>query len=402
MKILMIAHDVPFPPTHGGRVDMWRRLNLFHQIGAEIFIVTWSYRPIDQESWDALTSVCNKIYVLPIRKTWRYRAPRFRFLITRPLYEAIRATDSKTLNNVIKSLDSFLPDLIWLDGLYGGSLALDISSHLNIPIYYRSHNVEYRYMRILSKSANDVRSKLVALAGCWKLKSFENKVMDASKHIFDCSTDDYEFWLNNGYRNITYLPPISPAISCSQSMIQPTFDIAYLGNLHVANNKAGVRWLVERIMPEIWSKRPSTTLLIAGSNASEEIVRLVAGEPRISLERDPKDAIETLLKGRVLINPVQHGSGVSIKTLDMLATGRPVVCTPQGAKGLYKKMSDAVRIGNNANELASLLVDVLDNYGTLSDACSEHIQIYNSGNVLRQLKQYIPELLSLTDQDSDA
>ncbi|MDA8153961.1 MAG: glycosyltransferase [Acidithiobacillus sp.] len=392
MKMLVIAHDIPYPPTHGGRVDMWRRLNLLHKNGAEIFLVTWSYQTVDEDSRRALASICSKFYVLPIRKTWKHRLPRLKYLATLPLYEAIRAVRPNCWRDIRDSLEEFLPTIIWLDGLYGGTLALELSDHLKIPIYYRTHNIEHRYMQILSEEASTNRARLAAWIGCWRLLSFEEKIMNSSVHIFDVSIDDASFWFSKGYRKVTYLPPIAPLISNNYDIIKPTYDIVFLGNLHVANNKSGVKWLLEEIMPEVWRNRPATTLLVAGSNPSEQLARLGEKDNRITLVADPDDAIETLLMGYVLINPVRKGSGVSIKTIDMLATGRPFVSTPQGIMGLHPKTRKYIHVGNDTVELASLLVRLRENIGKDDNTQFHSMDPYTSSYVVEQLKKYIPEL----------
>ncbi len=38
-RVLMVAHDFPFPPNHGGRVDMWSRIKLLSRLGLQVDLV---------------------------------------------------------------------------------------------------------------------------------------------------------------------------------------------------------------------------------------------------------------------------------------------------------------------------------------------------------------------------
>jgi hypothetical protein len=67
------------------------------------------------------------------------------------------------------------------------------------------------------------------------------------------------------------------------------------------------------------------------------------------------------MESAVLVNPVLTGSGVNVKTLDMLMTHRPIVSTSQGVAGLVPELKALCEVANNAEDFARHLVTQLDN-----------------------------------------
>jgi hypothetical protein len=61
----------------------------------------------------------------------------------------------------------------------------------------------------------------------------------------------------------------------------------------------------------------------------------------------------------VLANPALVGSGVNVKSLDMLLSGRPVVSTPQGAAGLPQNVRDLFALAADPHDFARALLDRL-------------------------------------------
>lgn len=60
-----------------------------------------------------------------------------------------------------------------------------------------------------------------------------------------------------------------------------------------------------------------------------------------------------------MLNPILHGSGVNIKTIDMLATGRPVVTTSLGARGLPADVIAELDTADTPEEFRSSILTAL-------------------------------------------
>ncbi len=108
----------------------------------------------------------------------------------------------------------------------------------------------------------------------------------------------------------------------------------FVGSLHHPPNVAAAFRLIERIMPRVWQSEPSLPLKIVGGPASAALRHAArsASGPVLLLGR-VADVAPHLTSDRVFLNPLVHGAGSSLKTIEALAAGIPLISTELGARG---------------------------------------------------------------------
>ena len=113
--------------------------------------------------------------------------------------------------------------------------------------------------------------------------------------------------------------------------------------------------------------RAATSTVILYWVAVAENVRRSAGAVRrecersenVILESNPADATQFYARGRVLVNPAMHASGVSMKSLEMLQVMRPIVSTPQGLQGLPADVQKLFRVARDSQDFAEAVIGCL-------------------------------------------
>lgn len=130
--------------------------------------------------------------------------------------------------------------------------------------------------------------------------------------------------------------------------------------MNTENNVAGIEWFLTQVAPQLHDKLNHIQILIAGSNPVERISKLCEALPFVTLIANPESAAEIYRSGRVLINPMAVGGGVSIKAIDMLAVGRPIVTLPNGVCGLPEQARELFYIAEDPDSFASQIVDCLN------------------------------------------
>jgi polysaccharide biosynthesis protein PslH len=94
-------------------------------------------------------------------------------------------------------------------------------------------------------------------------------------------------------------------------------------------NVHGVSWFIDRVLPAVRRRLPDAELWLAGG-----ICRRIGDTPGVR-RFGFVDALEELYRrSAVVINPQQFGTGLSIKSIDALRFGRPLVTTASGGRGL--------------------------------------------------------------------
>ena len=99
-------------------------------------------------------------------------------------------------------------------------------------------------------------------------------------------------------------------------------------------NLEGVLFFLERILPLIHARCPDFRFLIAGHVASP-LSLLGASWRGVSFSGYVPDARQFYEQVRVCVIPILSGTGVSVKLLEALEYGRPVVSTRTGARGFF-------------------------------------------------------------------
>ena len=145
MKIVLICNEPPFPATHGGRVDVWRRLCAMRAAGVDIFLIFWSGdRLNDIPTKSALSRINQEASVIKfflIHRTIYARFLRLLRLFRWPSHVASRVLTKNEKISLISEIKEFKPDAVWLESIYGGVIAKSIVDAFSIPLYLRSHNI---------------------------------------------------------------------------------------------------------------------------------------------------------------------------------------------------------------------------------------------------------------------
>ena len=366
MKIVLICNEPPFPATHGGRVDVWRRLCAMRAAGVDIFLIFWSGdRLNDIPTKSALSRINQEASVIKfflIHRTIYARFLRLLRLFRWPSHVASRVLTKNEKISLISEIKEFKPDAVWLESIYGGVIAKSIVDAFSIPLYLRSHNIEHLYIKKQVTKAIGFRAKLPLILNLLNLKDFELSLFKKSSRYFDISKDDLEFWKQSGFINGNWLPPtideeLSTALSAPR-LQEPEYDVGYLGNLYSPNNVDGIFWFLNKVVPNIRMEYHNIKIFIAGSNPIDSLRNRI-NVLGIDLILNPKDVVPVLRNARVLINPIFSGSGVNIKSVEMIYCPAEIISTSQGLSGLPTNVKNHFIVADTAVDFSISIINAL-------------------------------------------
>ena len=167
-------------------------------------------------------------------------------------------------------------------------------------------------------------------------------------------------WDANHFRSLTtrpvavvgHLAPVADAVpvnaaGCAGAML-------FVGS-SMGINVHGVTWFIDHVLPVVRRHVPEAELWLVGGICNR-VGSTAAGVRRFGFV----DALEELYqRAAVVINPQQFGTGLSIKSVDALLHGRPLVTTPSGARGLEEGAGAAFLQAGSAEEFGASLVELL-------------------------------------------
>jgi polysaccharide biosynthesis protein PslH len=120
-------------------------------------------------------------------------------------------------------------------------------------------------------------------------------------------------------------------------------------------NVHAMTWFTGRVLPAVRRRVPEAELWLAGGIGAR-VGPEVAGVRRLGFVDSLGDVYR---RAAIVINPQQFGTGLSIKSVDALLHGRPLVTTVSGARGLENGVGTAFRQADSADAFAESLIELL-------------------------------------------
>jgi len=264
-------------------------------------------------------------------------------------------------SGVLAALKRFNPDALWVDNLTIAPFAVKVADELKCPWYLRSHNIQHEYERLAMMAIPSWLGRAKAKIRILGFEKFERDCLRSATRFFDISSDDLRYWERQGIANGEWLGPVmdSPAYKL-RSYPPPIYDVSYVGSLRTNLNVAGLRWFYETVVPIVREVRPKFSILISGETPTREIVEIVDKDPYSELRANIADPRAAWNDGRVLINPVLEGSGMSLKSVEMLFEDRHLVGTTLAVRGMPDIARKQFHTGDRSEEFAHALLQAED------------------------------------------
>lgn len=122
-------------------------------------------------------------------------------------------------------------------------------------------------------------------------------------------------------------------------------------------NRRGLLLLCEQVWPIVLQAYPEAQLVVAGA-ASDSLPANIPNAKALgiieSLDREYQQAC-------VVVNPVDLGTGLKIKTVEALCYGKALVSTPSGVEGLPGNQEYPCVVTENWEDFAKKIIDLLQN-----------------------------------------
>jgi len=360
-KALIILHDYPYPPNHGGRYDMFYRLKSLHKIGIELDVIC----TIDEEQYPSkeqislIRSMARELIILKRNKSIRSLLSTYPFQLS--------SRNNKSVINYFKGKNRSY-DFVLLEDFYVWQLYKNIEKLITTKkTLIRLHNNNFKYFLELGKASFSIFKKIFFFQEALKFLFLEIKtrVTRSDLCILPISYDDYTK-LKNQYSSIFWLPP---AIDISimkpyKKYIGREINILFVGNLFTDNNIEGIIWFIKKVHPTLTKKIVNYRLMIAGKTKGKNPIGKYLKLHRNIYFFDspsPKDLENIYSKAMIFINPILKGAGVKIKNIDAIIHGIPVITTSKGNEGTGLIDEKHVLVANKPQKFIKTIESLVNN-----------------------------------------
>jgi hypothetical protein len=307
----IISFDVPSPPNYGGVIDVYYKAKALADLGVMVHLHAFEYGRAQAKE---LTRFCASVHYYPRRMGKHQLFNALPYMVVSRRSDALMAWLLKDDHPIL------------FEGLHSCYHLGDPRLH-GRKRFVRAHNVEHDYYMALAKAEGNAFRRTYFINEARKLQRFEPVLAEADG-VLAISPKD-EAYFKGHFDHVTHVPAFH---ACN------TVDVAaglgdfafYHGALGVAENDQAALFLVQKVF-----KNTTVKLVIAGSNASTELKREVANSKNVELREDiGTEEIHRLVReAQVNVLPTFQATGIKLKLLLCLFTGRHVVCNSPMVEG---------------------------------------------------------------------
>jgi glycosyltransferase involved in cell wall biosynthesis len=327
-RVLVLLPSVPDPPDAGAKLrnlGLLRLLGQAHEVDAIAF----------GES-DALQRLAPLVrHASVVQPPPRTRARRAVDLFTAHLPDmALRLWSDEFAHTVRTALHSREYTAVQAEGIeMAPYLALVRPEHR----VYDAHNAEFLLQARAAHAAGSLVARGYSRIQSGRLERFEREIVATSRVTLAVSEHDANqlLALANGDACVHVVPnAIDVRAYAFAEPMHRQANMLLLGKLDFRPNADGARWLLRRVMPELFAAVPGARLFAVGGAPPRWLVRRGQRDTRVAVTGYVVDERPYLARSAALLLPLRIAAGTRLKALVAMASGVPIVSTRLGMEGL--------------------------------------------------------------------
>lgn len=347
MKILLIGNKPAFPSIDGGCIASAAFLKDLISAGCEVtyaFLYTDKH-PLNEKEFPEnvlnRTTLVHQYIDTKVRRT-----DALKHLFSKSSYNVERFYNEEFASKLSAELQKSNYEAVIFDNVFCARYLNTVKkTRPDLPCFVRSHNIEFEIWEGLAQTSGNafVRWYLGRLAK--DLKRFEIDVYNKVSGIMTITQEDAERIKELCDSVSTMHIPVSVSIP-DYTHHYENKSLFHLGAMNWRPNVEAVETVL-KYLPDFIKNDSSVEFTIAGIQSRERYDHLESDS--ISVAGFVPDLKEFVSEQGILVAPIQSGSGVRIKILEMMSMGIPVITTTLGAQGIAD--TSGISVADNKDEL---------------------------------------------------
>lgn len=331
--INIISFDVPFPANYGGVIDVFYKIKEFKAKGIKVYLHCFEYGRTQSKELEAL---CEKVY-------YYKRHTGFMNNFSGLPYNVKSRISTELTKNLLSNDYPILFEV-----LHTCYLLSDPRLIKRLKVY-RHSNIEHDYYKHLAKSEKRLLKKIYLKLEAGKLKRFES-VINHADLILAVNECDVSYFKDKYPKVKTEFLPSFHSNSIINIKEGKGDYILYNGNLSISENYAAVIWLINNVFNKLNYK-----VKIAGLNPPEFLSAEIEKHKHIELISNPDEnkMNELIENAHIHVLYTEQATGLKLKLLNVMHSGRFVICNDKMLEGTGLKANDSLLICDTPKEFIS-------------------------------------------------
>ncbi len=360
MKLLIILSRVPYPLEKGDK------LRAFHQLKHlaekhEVSLVCLNDVDLHPEAKEVLNKICSEVHIVQLGKF------QIAFNLLKGLFSIkpfqVCYFYSKRAQLLIDSLiQKQQPEHIYCQLIRTTeyvkkhtqiSKTLDYMDALSKGIERRIYKANWLFKQILR-----LEYKRLYYYEQYIFPFFTNKTI--------ISQQDREL-INHPQKNSIEI--IANGVDASflnyPNKEEKKYDLLFSGNMSYPPNVESAIYIVEEILPLVKKQIPNIHLMIAGTSPTSKIMALRSDTVLVS--GWVKNIKEIYANSKIVIAPMQTGTGLQNKLLEAMAMSIPCISSAMANNALKARHNESILVAETPTEYADFIVELMNNKKKAND-----------------------------------
>ena len=356
MKILMLTPYLPYPLLSGGQI---RSYNLLKNLAQkhEITLIALIKHDNEKRYIKNISTYCSRVIVCKRpEKPWTIKNilktgfGKYPFLV-------VRNFSSEAKNAVVEQLRQQNFDLIHAETFY-------VMPHIpetSVPILLVEQTIEYLVYQHFVETISFPPLRFLFSFDVAKIRFWEEYYWKRASRVVAMSLPDQRIMEKVANLEVSIVPNgvDTKVFSFQKKRISLNPKVLFVGNFKWLQNREAAKELIHHIWPLIEKQIPLAQLWIVGHDPSPDILRFKS--KNVQIAESMKDIRVAYRQSDVLLAPIFGPGGTRYKILESMATGLPVITTPQGIEGLGVTDGKEALVRNETESLSQATVAVLQN-----------------------------------------
>ncbi len=320
-RILVVSFIFPFPPNSGGGRDIYERVKTLTSNGYTVDLIATPREMPSAEDVDSMQSLVDKIWIAP-----RTRNPSA-LLSFKPFHYKTRSSvKAVPLNETY--------DVVLLESEFVGGILENPRLRARHRVL-RVHNDEASLHLSLARDATSLAARISFFAESWKFRRYSPQIMKQFDQLWYISHQEMELAGTTSWASRSHHVPVLVDQARFRRPALTSARVFYVGALSIPINSQGLIWYLKNVHPQLLSI-PDYEFVLAGRTGPsglEHLLEVIQASKRVTYIPNPDDLAPLYDSAAAFVNPIQHGAGVKVKTLDAIIAGLPVISTSVGVEG---------------------------------------------------------------------
>lgn len=360
MKILFIAHCLPYPVTDGIRTHVYhllRELSKKHEIHLYSFI----FGPEGTRFVPEVSPFCrtNRAILHPVPTG---PIKRISSMLFDKMPFCVRQFHSQEMaKEICDFVEREKPDVVHIDHLPMAQYESFLPRAL--PKVLLPHDALSMLFESSYRNEKGLARKFYFWNQHQKLKRYETEILPRFDRTVVVSPIDQGVLQRECPAASIEWNPLGVDVEYfhEQPGREKKGTILFRGIMDFFPNHDAAFYFASSVMPLIWRVKKEAVFWVAGNNPMKPLRRLAERDSRIKLLGFVNDLREPMAEASVIVCPMRAGSGMKTKLLEALSMAKAVVATPFSLPGINAHNEQELLLGETPHELAQATLRLLEN-----------------------------------------